>query len=257
MKTIKTTLPLFTGFYSNERYEPNFNLILDNLQENRDCQDLKKIEVTSDDLDFNYNEFREELSKLICKDVECLCKEFIDESISIQYISHHAPNGYIQKDCIECAIKINDEQKIVEKYNETLLIMSDKDRKFFEDDIKEIENSLTNISDMISLILKVNECSEPEMSELDIEESIYCKGFNYYENLDEPSLYHLKFNNQDDFNNCSFWLRNYSGVQFDRYFEHFDLLIIDFKESVWNKVMNQLEYSPLCKFEYRISSEIF
>lgn len=253
MKTYKIALPTFTGFYDNIKYTPNLEQIIENICDTRFTFGLKKIEIEADDLDFNYEKYYETIAYELCKHVQIECKSFIDENILIKYVTHYVPTcSKIQRDEIFCNITC-DIDEIVAIYDEVYCELV-ADNIPFEKLTGSIEE---NLFAMIEEILKYYGDGEPTLDNLDIYMDDFCGNIEELASRDEINVSYLKFKDETNFDECCFFLRNWSGIYEYKYTEHRDFLSIEFRESVWNKLLNDLSYSPLVTFEYEICNEYF
>ena len=253
MKTYKISLPTFTGFYDNINYLPNLKQIIENICDKRSVYDLKKIEIDEYELDFNFEKYYEAIAYELCKYVQNNCKSFIDENISIKYYTHYVPTGSKnQRDEIICNITC-DIDKIVILYGKVYceLVVNNIPFKKLTGSVEE------NLFAMIEEILEYYGDVEPTLEDLDICVDDFCGNIEELETRDEINVSHLMFKDETNFDECCFFLRNWSGISDYQYIEHKEFLAIEFRESVWNKLLNDLSYSPLVTFEYEIYNEYF
>ena len=133
MKT-KTYLPVFTGFYCNNLYEPNFENEIDYINEIRENKKLKLIDY--DNLDFNYNDYENEISKQLCNILENELSNFVNK---IDFKNVDSPKYYnYSNDMIIC--NISPKKRNILKYL--------KDNK--ENFIEYLKNTYTSYDGFIS-----------------------------------------------------------------------------------------------------------
>ena len=99
MKSYKTYLPIFKGYYGSI-YEPNEDSEIDYINELR--LENNKSKINYDDIEFDYNKYYLELSEDLCDKVYFELDHFINK---IEFLELKSPQFYnYSNDYIECII---------------------------------------------------------------------------------------------------------------------------------------------------------
>tara|TARA_R110001606_G_scaffold238925_1_gene386926 strand:+ start:88 stop:693 length:606 start_codon:yes stop_codon:yes gene_type:complete len=116
---IKTTLPIFTGFYgtlfgdiSDNKMEQDIEYYLDEFNVDLDCDD------------FDFKSINLEVSKEACNGVQTMIKEYLDIDSKIKFVALDSPRYYnFENDEIICEIDMDIKEII--NYIEKNIIMFD------------------------------------------------------------------------------------------------------------------------------------
>ena len=114
MKTIKTYLPIFTGFYSTI-FEPDESNEIDNINYYR--KEKKLPEINFDDCNFNYDEYRNEVCITVTAYIENELKD-INIVSKIEFEALSSPKEYnFSNDSINIIVHLSDDNiKEIKKF---------------------------------------------------------------------------------------------------------------------------------------------
>ena len=105
MKTYKTFLPIFPGFY-NTLFEPDENIEIDCINEDRQSKGLK--ELNFDYFIFDYDEYYNEIGYKCTEVIENTLKDILKNDISIKFEKIISPKYYnYSNDSINVEISLN------------------------------------------------------------------------------------------------------------------------------------------------------
>lgn len=196
MKTYKTFLPLFPGFY-NTIFEPCTEY--DEIEEiNRIRLEKKLPEISYDDCIFNYKEYEENISEDVCYKVAQYLEEIIGSNVDIKKESLISPKFYnFSNDSIniEIDIELNQVIKYIEKnqdefkdyiknkYSSCSGFISSYSNDF-KDWLNDIKNKDFDSSHKLGSILDFILTNE-EKTVLDLFEDCSDNAYIYVENYDE------------------------------------------------------------------------
>jgi len=115
MKTFKTYLPVFTGFYNTIFQANNEDCEIDDINMHRRNKNMN--EISFDDCNFNYVEYHEEISKCVTEYLHNELKE-INIVDSIKFEALYSPREYnFHNDSINVEINLTDDNiKTIKKY---------------------------------------------------------------------------------------------------------------------------------------------
>lgn len=102
MKTIKTWLPIFPGFYGTW-YEPNEQDEFDYINEQRELINLKPLPFEA--VKFNYDTYYNDVAKNACNYIESMLNKFVT---SIKFESVNSPKEYnFSNDSVNIEVELN------------------------------------------------------------------------------------------------------------------------------------------------------
>jgi hypothetical protein len=115
MKTFKTFLPVFTGFYNTIFEADNENSEIDDINMHRRNKNMS--EIGFDDCNFNYAEYRKEVSIAVTKYIENELKD-IDVLSKIEFEGLYSPKEYnFSNDSINIEVELTEDNiKEIKKY---------------------------------------------------------------------------------------------------------------------------------------------
>jgi hypothetical protein len=270
MKTYKTFLPVFSGFYSNPNFEPNFEQHIDYIHEQR--AENKLPVITDIDLDFDYTKFNQDVSKELCDYIETEFNNDCDVKISIKFEKLVSPRFYnYTNDVINCEIKCdldvllqicsNHLEQFTQYVSDNFTSCSGFS-SFHSNDVNDWldvdyinENTEYRIGAILDFICKeIYEIGEPNLYDLDICDSNYFTNTDYWLEFNPYVERVVKVETDCDLEKAEFWFRNWSGLNSTEYEVNSLDKYIKFK-NVTNifksqSVVTQLEISPLIDFNY-------
>jgi hypothetical protein len=266
--TFETYLPIFSGFYGGY-FEIDESQIIADIQFDR--VENGKNELAEISLEIDYSQYYQEISIKLCKEIQYLIRENIDENCDITFQKITSPKYYnFTNDSIDISIEIDLEkilslieenferftQYIKENYTNRSGFISG-----FTNDANEwikadfIENHSSHcIGTFLDFLLKdvyeVEECNIANYVLEDVYENQFCTNYTELCELDVYSEYSLDFENENDFDACLTFLNTWYhtiDIKFDREF-----LKVSFIEEIEKSLLNDLENSNLINFNFKL-----
>jgi hypothetical protein len=266
MTTYKTFLPVFSGFYDNFNFEPNFEQQIDYIHEQR--AENKLPVITDIDLDFDYTKFNQDVSKELCDYIETEFNNDSDVKISIKVSPrfYNYGNDSINSE-IECDLDVllqicNNHLEQFTQYVSDNFTSYDGFSSFHSNDVNDWldveyinDNTEYRIGAILDFICKeIYEISEPNLYDLDICDSNYFTNIDYWLEFNPYCKNVVKVETDCDLEKAEFWFRNWSGLNSTEYEVNSLNKYIKFKNNTnifqSQSVVSQLEISSLIDFNY-------
>lgn len=266
--TFETYLPIFSGFY-NGYFEIDESQIINDIQYDR--VENGKNELKEISLEIDYPKYYQEISIKLCKEIQYVIRENIDENCDITFQKITSPKYYnYTNDSIDISLEI-DLEKVLSLIGENFELFSKYIKQNytscsgfisgFTNDANEwikadfIENHSSHcIGAFLDFLLKdvyeVDECNLANYVLENVYDNEFCTNYTELYELDIYSEYSLEFDNANDFDACLTFLNTWyyiNDINFDREF-----LKVSFLEQIEKSLLNDLENSNLINFNFKL-----